>query len=160
MTSTAAVQSFAAPDEEALLAFRSGGAALAVRVGLVDEIAEIRVVSPIPRAPAHVPGVMMLRGRAVPVLDLQRFLDLPVAPEPAEASVRRVLAITTAGYRVALLHDAVIGIHHVPAARLGLPAVTVGETLRKYASAEYQGPAGVVTVLDLPALLDAARVRS
>jgi purine-binding chemotaxis protein CheW len=52
----------------------------AVPVDAVREILDIRPMFRVPDAPAHVAGLIDVRGRAVPVLDLRVKLGLPAVP--------------------------------------------------------------------------------
>jgi purine-binding chemotaxis protein CheW len=67
-----------------LLTFTLDGAPYAVPVELVREIVRIRPITPVPRVPEDVRGVISLRGEIVQVVDLRRRLGLaPVAPTRA-----------------------------------------------------------------------------
>jgi purine-binding chemotaxis protein CheW len=48
-------------------------------ISLVREIIGMMPVTPIPRTPDYVKGVVNLRGRVVPVVDLRQRLELPLA---------------------------------------------------------------------------------
>lgn len=64
-----------------LLTFELAGAPYAVPVERVREIVRIRPITPIPRVPDDVRGVISLRGEIVQVIDLRRKLGLdPVEP--------------------------------------------------------------------------------
>jgi purine-binding chemotaxis protein CheW len=63
-------------DATQLLAFVCGGHRWAVDVLQVREVVEPRTVTRVPDAPPWALGVMSLRGRAVPVVDLARRLGL------------------------------------------------------------------------------------
>lgn len=59
-----------------VLAFRVGGERYAVRIDEVDEVLEIRGLSPLLGAPRHVLGAVAARARVLPVLDLRALLGL------------------------------------------------------------------------------------
>ena len=59
-----------------LLRLASGGERLAVPIGSVREILEVGRLTPVPRTPDFIRGVMNLRGAVVPVLDLSARLGL------------------------------------------------------------------------------------
>lgn len=56
------------------------GETLAVPVETVLEILDMRRIARLPDAPAHVLGLIDVRGRNVSVMDLRARLGLPVAP--------------------------------------------------------------------------------
>jgi purine-binding chemotaxis protein CheW len=67
----------AAPEElRQLLSFEVAGAPYALPVECVREIVRLRVITPVPRTPADVRGVISLRGEIVQVVDLRRRLGL------------------------------------------------------------------------------------
>lgn len=59
-----------------LLRLASGGERLAVPISSVREILEVGRLTPVPRTPDFIRGVMNLRGAVVPVLDLSARLGL------------------------------------------------------------------------------------
>ncbi len=59
-----------------VLAFRVGGERYAVRIEEVDEVLEVRGLSPLLGAPRHVLGAVAARARVIPVLDLRALLGL------------------------------------------------------------------------------------
>lgn len=59
------------------LLFALGAELYAVDIMRVREIIGLVPITPLPRAPAHVRGVMNLRGRIIPVIDLRAKFRLP-----------------------------------------------------------------------------------
>ena len=59
------------------VSFALAGEAYAVPISFVAEILKPLPITPMPRAPSVVMGVMTVRGRLVTVLDLRRRLRLP-----------------------------------------------------------------------------------
>jgi purine-binding chemotaxis protein CheW len=66
----------AAEATEHLATFLLAGEEYGVDVKLVQEIIRVTEITPVPRAPQSVKGVINLRGRIVPVIDLKRKLGL------------------------------------------------------------------------------------
>ena len=59
------------------LTFVLGGAGFGIPILKVREIIRLLEITPIPRMPDYVRGVINLRGRIVPVIDLRMKLGLP-----------------------------------------------------------------------------------
>jgi purine-binding chemotaxis protein CheW len=59
------------------LTFHLGAEEYGIQVTKVREIMGIQQVTAVPHTPSYVKGVINLRGRVIPVLDLRRKLDLP-----------------------------------------------------------------------------------
>ncbi|MDR3535666.1 MAG: chemotaxis protein CheW [Acetobacteraceae bacterium] len=73
----------------------------AVPVETVREILDMRPMFRIPEAPAHVAGLIDMRGQAVPVIDLRVKLGLPAMP-PTGTTRILVLDVPMPGRRLAL----------------------------------------------------------
>jgi purine-binding chemotaxis protein CheW len=63
-----------------ILVFQLDGQRFGLLVEVVREVLRAIALVPLPRAPAIVEGVINLRGRIVPVLDLRRRFRLPPRP--------------------------------------------------------------------------------
>jgi purine-binding chemotaxis protein CheW len=88
-----------------LLSFELAGAPYAVPVERVREIVRMRRVTPVPRMPDEVRGVISLRGEMIELIDLRRRLSLG-SIEPSRRT--RIIVIKTSDDEVVgLLVDAV-----------------------------------------------------
>ena len=67
-----------------------GEALFALPVSLVQEILDPRPVSPLPRAPSHLLGLVDVRGVSVAVVDLRRLLS---EPDRADAADTRIIVL-------------------------------------------------------------------
>jgi purine-binding chemotaxis protein CheW len=92
------------------LIFELGGQRFGLPVPDVREIVRAVCPVPLPGAPALVEGVINLRGRVVPVLDLRRNFRLP--PRPIEHTDHLVIA-RAAGRLVALRVDRALDLARV-----------------------------------------------
>jgi len=92
-------------DLRQLLTFEVDSTPYAVPVERVREIVRIRPITPVPRVPSEVRGVISLRGEIVEVIDLRRRLDL----EPAEPvrSTRIIVVHSENGKVAGIMVDAV-----------------------------------------------------
>ncbi len=116
------------PNEALRLAtFAVGADLFAVDIMRIREIARPLPITPVPRAPHGMVGVIDLRGVVLPLFDLRERFDLP-ARSAAEALTIRHLIVKldgrTFGIVVDAMHD-VIGITRAQM-RVG-PGVLVGE---------------------------------
>ena len=78
------------------LTFVLGDEHYGVDILRVQEIKGYSATTPIPNAPAHVKGVMNLRGTVVPVFDLRARFGMP----PREYDRFTVIVVVTVGVRV------------------------------------------------------------
>jgi purine-binding chemotaxis protein CheW len=98
------------------LLLRAAGDAYAVPVERVREIVRLRPITPIPRAPHAVLGVVALRGEMIEVVDLRRRLGLADV-EPGR-SQRIVVLHAADGEAAALRVDAASDVLRVPDSEL------------------------------------------
>jgi purine-binding chemotaxis protein CheW len=147
------------------LTFRIGSMWFAVAAEAIDEICAVAEVTPLPLAPEHIPGVISLRGQAVPLLDLRAFLGLgdseldPAAADGRRDLFSRIAVAFTAQMRVGIICDQVRGVLEIPGARRRRPEVARGARLLEYVTHEVQRDDGMLLVLDLDKLLGAAKVQ-
>jgi purine-binding chemotaxis protein CheW len=135
------------------LTFSVAGEEYGVSVLSVREILEYGVVTRVPRAPSHIRGVMNLRGRVVPLVDLAVRFGLPPAP-PTSRTCVVVVEVELQGERtvMGLVADAVSQVIQLGAGDIEAPP-PFGATVDA-AFLSGMGRAGKRFVL----LLDVARV--
>lgn len=75
-----------------------------VEINSVQEIIRATDITPVPGAPAHVRGVINLRGKIIPVVDLRKRFGLP---EMEESDVQRIVVAELADKRLGMLVDSV-----------------------------------------------------
>lgn len=86
-----------------VVTFDADGALYAVPVGRVQEILDLRPTAAMPNAPAHLLGIIDLRGANIPVVDLRRLLGRPDTEDTHQSRIL-VVAIRQNDY------EAVIGV--------------------------------------------------
>jgi purine-binding chemotaxis protein CheW len=91
--------------------FRLGEEQFGVPIGAVQEIVRLPEVTPVPEAPWFVEGVINLRGRIIPVIDLGRRLRLPDRPRTRKT---RILIVETDRRQVGLIVDAASEVLRLP----------------------------------------------
>jgi purine-binding chemotaxis protein CheW len=95
-----------------LLAFTLAGDPYAIPVEWVREIVRLKAITPMPRVPQEILGVISLRSEIVQVLDLRRRLRLEAQP-PSRTS-RIIVLHGDQGAVTGLLVDAVREVLRVP----------------------------------------------
>jgi purine-binding chemotaxis protein CheW len=94
----------AASDEFQLVVFELGDERYGLDIATVYEIIRHQPVTAVPQAPSFVEGVINLRGRIIPVVDLRRRFGM-MQGELTKAS--RIVVCEAAGTRVGLVVDGV-----------------------------------------------------
>ncbi|MNK86395.1 Chemotaxis protein CheW [compost metagenome] len=91
-------------DVHQLVSFTLGAEEFAVDIGVVQEIVRMPEITKVPRSPAFVEGVVNLRGKIIPVVDLRKRFLLP-ASEATKST--RIVIVTLGGRTVGMIVDAV-----------------------------------------------------
>jgi purine-binding chemotaxis protein CheW len=90
--------------EHEFLAFALGGEQYGIDIQTVQEIRKVDPVTTMANAPAHLKGVINLRGIIVPIVDLRVWLDLPDAKFDLNTVV---IVVSLHGHTVGLVVDGV-----------------------------------------------------
>lgn len=116
-------------EEELMVTFRLAEEEFAIDIMQVQEIIRVTAVTGVPKAPPFVTGVMSLRNRLLPIIDLRARFGL----EPAQAGLaeipaddeeidaRRVVVIDLDGVLTGIQVDAVSEVLRLPKSSIELP---------------------------------------
>jgi len=95
-----------------LVTFQLGREEYGVEIASVQEIIRATDITPVPGAPSHVRGVINLRGKIIPVVDLRRRFALEVA---VSSETQRIIVVELGEKRIGMLVDSVSQVIKVPA---------------------------------------------
>lgn len=87
-----------------LACFRVGAELYALDIMRIKEIIRPQKMTPIPKAPSFIEGVINLRGAVIPVADMRKRFDQPVGEEDRK---NRIVISSLAGKIIGLLVDEV-----------------------------------------------------
>lgn len=95
----------------------------AVENRYVREVCPLKDLTPLPCTPPFLLGIVNVRGRIFPVLDLKKFFDLP---EKGLTDLHRIILVGAGELELGLLADAIAGVRAISAERLqpALPTLT------------------------------------
>ena len=124
---------------------------------MVREVARLGPMTPLPRSPSFLLGVVGHRGEVIPLVDLLRFLG----QGELRPSARSRLFIGTVGTDVVgFLADQVVGLRRVFVADK-LPAPVGGGLSHEYLDGVVQSREfGTLALLNLPRVVQAARQKA
>lgn len=97
---------------------RIGGEEFAIDVLTVQEINRLAEVTRVPKTPAYVEGVINLRGRIIPVLDLRQRFGLTSGKQTGQT---RVVVVSLSSRLVGLVVDAVVEVLNLPKTAIEAP---------------------------------------
>lgn len=106
------------------LAFLLAGEPYAAPVALIREILKPPPMTPVPRAPHSVLGIISVRGQIVTVLDLRQRLRL--RETPATPRTRILLVEASTGEILGLYVDEVLQVHRLAETEIERAAIALG----------------------------------
>jgi purine-binding chemotaxis protein CheW len=126
---------------------------LAIPIESLFQIIEMVTILPLPKAEPPVEGVINVRGKMTPVLDLRRLLRLPVMPYGLHTPI---LLVSLQNQMTGLIVDEVINVHAVPAQQIAKPSDFLPAHLGELPALKgiAQIAEGAAMLLDLDHLLD------
>lgn len=133
-----------------LVVFRLGPESYGLRLHEVREIIMVGQITPVPRAPHFVDGVLNLRGEVMPVVDLRTRFGLDRV-EPT--SISRILITSIGGVFTGLVVDAVDEVRPVELNRFGPPPAVTAVGANRYIEKVARLDNGMIFLLELQQLL-------
>lgn len=125
----------------------------ALEIPAIQEIQTLRGLTPVPGAGDVWSGVVNLRGRLLPVLDMARVLGIRVTSDYTESG--RVVVVSVGAYHMGLLVQDVLGVQRMANADIRPSLVDAGGQAREIVSGI---TSDMISVLDLSALASDPRV--
>ncbi len=95
-----------------LVSFNLGAEEFGVDIGMVQEIVRMPEITRVPRTPEFVEGVVNLRGKIIPVVDLRKRFRLPVTENTKST---RIIIVTMNGRTVGMIVDGVSEVRRISA---------------------------------------------
>lgn len=136
-----------AEDSLDVLEFRLAQERYALETRYVREVYPLKDLTPLPCTPPFVLGIVNVRGRITPVIDIKKFFDLP---DQGLTDLHRIILVGAGDLELGLLADVIVGVRSVPLESLqpSLPTLTdIGGEYLKGVTAER------LVVLDLARIL-------
>lgn len=129
--------------------FQVGQQSYALPIATVREIVRLPEITAVPQSPAHVAGVMNLRGRIQPVVDLRKRFGQAVESSPKN----RVLVVALDGKLMGLLVDAASEVLKIAPEAIEPSPKLFGESNERYVSGVAKHMGRLVVLLDANKLL-------
>lgn len=137
--------------EEQVVVFDLAGESYGVEISHVQEIIRPPAITVVPRSPEYVEGVINLRGRVIPVINLRKRFGLPHAEQDRAA---RIVVLELSGHTMGAAVDAVSEVLRIASTAVEPP----GATLTGPETAHLRGIAKLeerlIILLDLDRILD------
>ena len=107
-----------------VVGFRIGSETFGVRISNVREIVRVPEITSVPNAPDYLEGVINLRGKIIPVMDLRkRFGQMEIQPDKKN----RILVVDFEGKLVGLIVNAASEVLKIPPSEIETPGSMLQE---------------------------------
>jgi purine-binding chemotaxis protein CheW len=136
--------------EMQLVVFELGDESYAVDISRVQDINRMQEITEIPHAPESVVGVINLRGRVIPVIDLRKRFGLPDAVRTKDT---RIVVVHLEGNLIGVIVDAVSQVLRIPADIVEPPSPVLAGVDSRYLRGIAKLDDKLVILLDLDYVL-------
>lgn len=147
------------PQEESerikqLVSFRIGEEEFGVDILMVQEIIRLPIITPIPNAPPYIEGMINLRGRIIPVIDLRQRLRIHGKTPTGSSRKTRVLIVEMQTHVTGFIVDAVTEVMKVRVSEIEpTPQLVVSNIDAEYIKGVIKLPSRLVVLLDFHRVL-------
>jgi purine-binding chemotaxis protein CheW len=133
-----------------VVGFRIGNETFGVRIGSVREIVRVPEITAVPSAPETVEGVINLRGKIIPVMDLRkRFGQSDVKPDKKN----RILVVELENKLVGLIVNAASEVLKISPSEIEAPGNLFAEGESGYVTGVGKLKGRLIILLDIAKLL-------
>lgn len=136
------------------LTFRLGAESYGIEILVVREIIGLMDVTPVPRTPAYIRGVINLRGRIIPVVNLRTKFGLATVKDSAETCIIVVDVPSPEGVlQMSMVVDAVSEVMDIPTDVIEeAPEIGTGAS-RRFIQGIARQERGITVLLDVHEIL-------
>jgi purine-binding chemotaxis protein CheW len=133
-----------------LVGFRIGEETYGVQIGAVREIVRVPEITAVPNAPDLIEGVINLRGKIIPVMDLRkRFGSSSIQPDKKN----RILVVDLENRLLGLIVSSASEVLKIPPSEIEPPGAVFAEGESSYVTGVGKLKGRLVILLDIARLL-------
>ncbi|MCL1910666.1 MAG: chemotaxis protein CheW [Leptospirales bacterium] len=143
---------------EQVVCFKIGKEEFAVDILLVQEIFKLPEITKLPKAADYVIGVINLRGKVIPIVDLSLKFGLGDSSVEKHAHGTRGLVVSIEGKQVALAIDSVSHVVRVTSSDIEPPPPVIRGISGRYIVGIAKIDAGFVVILDISTLFSSEEI--
>ena len=137
-------------EEKQLVLFDLSNEAYGVDISAVHEIIRMQPVTKVPRTPTFVEGIINLRGKVIPVIDLRKRFGFDVAEQTKD---NRIVVVDIYGENIGIIVDAVTEVLRIPADSVEPPSDIITTTDSDYLLGIAKVDGKLIILLDLNKIL-------
>ena len=137
-------------DEKQLVLFDLSNEAYGIDISAVHEIIRMQPVTKVPRTPTFVEGIINLRGKVIPVIDLRRRFGFDVAEQTKD---NRIVVVDIDGENIGIIVDAVTEVLRIPSDSVEPPSDIITTSDSDYLLGIAKVDGKLIILLDLDKVL-------
>jgi purine-binding chemotaxis protein CheW len=141
-----------ATQERQLVVFDLNSEAYGVDISAVREIIRMQEITRVPRAPEFIEGVINLRGKVIPVVDLRTRFSMPRATRAAD---NRIVVVDVGGQDIGMVVDAVTEVSRVASSSIEPPSTVITTNDSAYLTGIVKTEEKLIILLDIARVITA-----
>ncbi len=139
-----------------VVGFRIGRETFGVPISLVREIVRVPAITSVPNAPEYIEGVINLRGRIIPVVDLRKRFHEKVG-EPSKKN--RIVVVELESRLIGLMVNSASEVLRIPPSEIEAPHDVFQEGELNYITGVGKLRGRLIILLDLSKILQRGELR-
>jgi purine-binding chemotaxis protein CheW len=141
--------------ESQLVVFDLNQEAYGVDISQVREIIRMQEITRVPRAPEFIEGVINLRGKMIPVVDLRTRFSMPGTERTDQ---HRIVVVDVSGQDIGMVVDAVTEVSRIPSTSIEPPSNVITTNDSEYLTGIVKTDEKLIILLDITKVISDADV--
>ena len=133
------------------IVIRIGEEQYGIDIKYIDNIVRMQQITRVPQVPAHFKGVINLRGEVIPVMSIR--IKMGLAPDVVSKDTRIIIVKMDQHEGIGMMVDMVKEVVNLSSAEIERVGFDRGDNGNAYASGIGKHETGLITLLDLEAVL-------
>ena len=133
------------------IVIRIGEEQYGIDIKYIDNIVRMQQITRVPQVPAHFKGVINLRGEVIPVMSIR--IKMGLAPDVVSKDTRIIIVKMDQHEGIGIMVDMVKEVVNLSSAEIERVGFDRGDNGNAYASGIGKHETGLITLLDLEAVL-------
>ncbi len=129
-----------------LVVFHLGAEAYGIDIFRVNEIIRLKEITPVPGTASYIKGLINLRGKTIPVMDMRLRLGME---STEETDATRIVVVSLDGDSIGMIVDAVTEVLNLPESSLQTPPQSISESGAEFIWSLAQTNGRILALLNL-----------
>ena len=140
-------------EERQFVVFDLNEEAYGVDISQVREIIRMQEITSVPRAPEFIEGVINLRGKVIPVVDLRARFSMPGTERTDE---HRIVVVDVSSQDIGMVVDAVTEVSRIPSSSIEPPSNVITTNDSEYLTGIVKTDEKLIILLDIAKVISNA----